>query len=194
MDEISLLASIMDKTDHLIAGVADDQLDRPTPCPDYDVAALIDHIVGWAQAFEAGANCRVFDGDPSQYRAGEAGGDPAGDFRKAAGGIVAAWRDNGIDRKVQMASGGEMEGRMSFDMTLMEYTTHGWDLAVATDQPVPYTEAEAAAVLERAEVTLPAQYRGEGMPFGDIVEVPDHAPAVDRLVAFLGRPPEPTLG
>jgi uncharacterized protein (TIGR03086 family) len=188
MDEISLLASIMDKTGAVIAAAGGDQGSRPTPCPDYDVATLIDHIVGWAQAFEAGANGRVFDGDPTQYRAGD---DPAGDFRAAADGIVAAWRDHGIDRKVRAASGGgEVDGRMAFDMALMEYLTHGWDLAVATDQPVPYTEAEAAAVLARAEVTLPPQYRGEGMPFGDAVDVPDHAPAIDRLVAFLGRSPE----
>ena len=187
MDEISLLSSVMEKTGDVVAAVTDDQRDRPTPCPDYDVAALIDHIVGWVQAFEAGANCREPEGDPSAYRAGD---DPAGEFRAAADGLVAAWRDHGIDRKVRMASGGEIDGRMSFDMTLMEYAVHGWDLAVATGQPVPYTEAEAAAVLERAEVTLPPQYRGEGMPFGDIVAVPDTAPAVDRLVAFLGRRPD----
>jgi uncharacterized protein (TIGR03086 family) len=187
MDEISLLSSVMDKTGDLIAGVGEGRGDGPTPCPDYDVATLVDHIVGWAQAFEAGANGRDFEGDPSAYRAGP---DPAADFRAAADGIVGAWRDHGIDRTVRMASGGDIEGRMAFDMTLMEYSVHGWDLAVATDQPVPFTEAEAAAVLERAEVTLPPQYRGDGMPFGDIVAVPDSAPAVDRLVAFLGRSPD----
>jgi uncharacterized protein (TIGR03086 family) len=188
MDEISLLASVMDKTGDVIAGVGDDQRDRPTPCPDYDVAALIDHMVGWVRAFAAGARGRTLDDgdDPAQYRAGP---DPAAEFRAAAAGIVASWRDEGLDRKVRMASGGEIDGVMSFNMTLMEYLVHGWDLAVATDQPVPYTDGEAAAVLERAEVTLPPQYRGEGMPFGDIVPTPDHAPAVDRLVAFLGREP-----
>lgn len=187
MDEISLLSSVMDKTGDVIAGVTDDRKDRPTPCPDYDVAALIDHIVGWVRAFEAGVHGRPVEGDPSRYRVGP---DPAGEFRAAARSIVASWRDEGIDRKVRMTSGGEIDGRMAFDMTLMEYMAHGWDLAVATGQPVPYTEAEAAAVLERAEVTLPPQYRGEGMSFGEIVPVADHAPAVDRLVAFLGRDPE----
>lgn len=187
MDEISLLSSVMDKSGDVIAGVGDDQRDRPTPCPDYDVAALVDHMVAWVRAFAAGARGQTLEGDPSQYRAGD---DPAGEFRAAADGLVASWRDEGLDRKVRMAGGGgEIDGRMAFDMTLMEYTTHGWDLAVATDQPVPYTEAEAAAVLERAEATLPPQFRGDGMSFGHIVPVPDHAPAVDRLVAFLGRDP-----
>jgi hypothetical protein len=54
---------------------------------------------------------------------------------------------------------------------------------------VPYSEAEAQEVLRRAEGTLPAQYRGGDMPFGEIVPVPDDAPAIDRLVGFMGRDP-----
>jgi uncharacterized protein (TIGR03086 family) len=190
MDEISLLSSVMDKTGGIVAGVGDDQSDRPTPCPDYDVAALVDHIVGWVQAFEAGAHLREFDRDPSAYSADEAGVDPVGDFRTAADSLVAAWREHGVDRQVRGTDGGETDGTMTFNMTLMEYTTHGWDLAVATDQPVPFTEAEAQAVLDRAEATLPARYRGGEMPFGDIVDIPATAPAIDRLVAFMGRHPD----
>jgi len=186
MDEISLLENVMDKCGDIIAGVTDDQRGQPTPCPDYDVAAMIDHIVGWVRVFEAGANGRTLDDDPAQYRAGP---DPTGEFRAAAAGIVASWRDEGLDRKVAMSSGAEIDGVMAFNMTLMEYLVHGWDLAVATGQPVPYTEAEAAAVLERAEVTLPPEYRGEGMSFGHAVPIAGDAPAVDRLVAFLGREP-----
>ncbi|MEA2686905.1 MAG: hypothetical protein QOE93_2100 [Actinomycetota bacterium] len=71
----------------------------------------------------------------------------------------------------------------------MEYLGHGWDLATATDQTHPATEEQAEAALARAEQTLPAQYRGDGMPFGHAVDVPDTAPAIDRLAAFLGRTP-----
>jgi uncharacterized protein (TIGR03086 family) len=186
MDENSLLANVMDKCGDIIAGVTDDQRDQPTPCPDYDVATMIDHIVGWARVFEAGANGRTLDEDPAQYHAGP---DPAAEFRAAAAGIVASWRDEGLDRKVTLTGGAEMDGAMAFNITLMEYTVHGWDLAVATGQPVPYTEAEAAAVIERAQVTLPPEYRGEGMGFGHAVPVADDAPAIDRLVGFLGREP-----
>lgn len=64
-----------------------------------------------------------------------------------------------------------------------------WDLATATGQPVPFGEEEAEEALARAQAALPAQYRGTGMAFGDIVEVPEDAPAVARLMGFMGRTP-----
>lgn len=188
MEEIDLLSGILAKTGDVIDGVTDDQFDRSTPCPDYDVAAMVDHLVGWVQAFEAGANGRTYDGDPAAYQADD---DPAGRFRAAADGLVAGWREHGMDRTVAMTGGDGQPAEMVFNMTLMEYLTHGWDLAVATGQPVPFTDDEAEQVLARAQATLPPQYRGEGMPFGDIVAVPDEAPAIDRMVGFMGRQPQP---
>jgi uncharacterized protein (TIGR03086 family) len=149
------------------------------------VRALVNHMVGWIQVFDAGCNGRHFEGDASTY---ECGSDPAGEFRQAADGLVAGWQKYGLDRQVRVTSG-ESPGPMVFNMTVMEYLTHGWDLATATGQPIPFRDQEAADVLARAEVTLPPEYRGDGMPFGNIVPVGEDAPAVDRLVAFLGRCP-----
>ena len=78
-------------------------------------------------------------------------------------------------------------GAAVLGMTLMEYVTHGWDLATATGQPVPFTDDELGTTLERAKANLPDQYRGEGMPFAAAVDVPADAPVLDRLVAFMGR-------
>lgn len=185
MDDIDLLQRVLDKTAAIIEAVTPDEYDRPTPCPDYDVGALLNHMTGWVRSFAAGAAGSHFEGDPAAHVAGD---DPAGEFRAAAAQIVAGWRANGLDRDVGMM-GRDVPGRMVLDMTVMEYMTHGWDLATATRQPVPYSEEEATQALERAQGTLPEQYRGEGRPFGLVVEVPDTAPAIDRFVGFLGRDP-----
>lgn len=183
MTQIELLESVLAKTGDVVAGVSEDQLELPTPCTDYDVARLRNHIVGWAQVFAAGSAEEVFEGDPAAY---EAGDDPAGDFRHAAARIVRGWREHGFDRPVRLGFG-ESPAPMVFNMTLMEYLTHGWDLATATSQPVPYTDEEAAEVLARAEETLPDEYRGSA--FGPPVVIHADAPAIDRLVAFMGRRP-----
>ena len=69
----------------LIAAVTDDQRSRPTPCPEYDVQTLVNHIVGWVRVFDAGAHGRSVGGDPAKYQVGS---DPAGEFRAAADSIV----------------------------------------------------------------------------------------------------------
>ncbi|MGZ4680968.1 MAG: TIGR03086 family metal-binding protein [Acidimicrobiales bacterium] len=186
MDDIELLSGVLTKTGDLIEGVRPDQRSRPTPCPDYDVDALLDHIVGWVQVFEAGSDGRQFEGDPSAFHVGD---DPAAEFRASASKLTASWREHGLDREVAISSGNKMPGAMVFNMTVMEYLAHGWDLAVATGQPVPYTEQEAADALVRARATLPPEYQGEGMAFGAVVEVDDDAPAIDRFIGFMGRQP-----
>ncbi len=136
--------------------------------------------------FEAGSEGHTFEGDPSEYHIDD---DPAAQFRSSADALIASWGEHGLDRDVAISSGAKMPGQMVFNMTVMEYLAHGWDLATATDQPVPYTDEEAADVLARAKVTLPPEYQGEGQAFGAVVEVPDDASAVDRFMGFVGRRP-----
>lgn len=183
MTEIEILRQVLRKTGDVVDGVRPDQAHLPTPCPDYDVEALTDHIAGWAQVFAAGCNGDPMPEDPGGYHGD---GHAAADFRAAADRIVAGWSANGLDRSVPISSG-EMPGELVFNMTMMEYLAHGWDLAVATGQPVPYTEAEAAETLERARRTLPPEYQGEGQAFGAVIPIAEDAPALDRLLGFLGR-------
>ncbi|MGP4043255.1 TIGR03086 family metal-binding protein [Streptomyces sp. 2A115] len=186
MERVELLTGVLAKTGDLIEGVEAGQLGLPTPCEEYDVETLVNHLVGWLLLFEARCNGRPYDADPASHRSGP---DPAAEFRAAAAGLVAGWAKYGFEREVAVTGGSKLPGEMVFNMTVMEFLTHGWDLAKATGQPIPFTEEEAAETLARAEVTLPPQYRGEGMSFGHIVPVDENAPAVDRLVAFLGRHP-----
>lgn len=185
MDKIELLSGVLTKTGDLIAGVPAGAGGNPTPCPDFDVDALVHHLVGGMQFFEAAAHGRKAEFDASAV---EVGDEPAAQFRAMADSVVAGWREHGFDRQVALM-GDPQPAEMVFNMTVMEHLTHGWDLAVGSGQPVPYTEAEATEVLARAEGTLPPQYRGGDMPFGEIVPVPDDAPAVDRLAGFMGRQP-----
>ncbi len=183
MSDIDVLESVLAKDEALIAAVRPDQLGAPTPCPDYEVRDLLNHIVGWLQVFDASANERSYSGDPAAY----VSDDPLTDFRTSATSLVAGWRSGGVDRTVQM-TGGDLPAQMVLSMALMEYLAHGSDLAAATGQTVPFSDAELAVGLERAQVTLPDQYRGDGKPFGKIIDVPESAPVLDRFRGFLGRP------
>lgn len=186
MEEFDLLDAVLGKTADVVDAVDVSTWGDPTPCSDYTVKDLLAHMVGWSASFAATAEGHTSDADPSAYQASEAS---AAEFRRAVERIVAGWRNNGLDRQLSLVGAGELPGRMVFEMTLMEYLAHGWDLAKATGQEMPYTAEEAQAVLDLAQKNLPAQYRGEDKPFGEIVDVPVDAPPLDRFAGFMGRMP-----
>ncbi len=180
MTDIDLLESVVAKNTRLLENVTPDQHGNPTLCPEYDVKALADHLAGWARGFADGANEVESTIDPSAYTTD----DPAGDYAKAADDLVRGWREGGMDREVRFGRNPMPAGPV-LNMTLMEEVTHGIDLALATGQDVPFTDDELSAVLDRAKATLPDEMRGTA--FGPRVDVPDDAPALDKLLGFMGR-------
>lgn len=182
MLDVEVLESVLAKDVELLAAVRSEQLAAPTPCPEYDVQALVNHMLEWLPVFAAAATGRAGDGDPAAF----AGTDPVAAFRTAAAELVGGWRSGGVDRGVRL-TGAELPGQMVLAMTLMEYVTHGCDLASATGQVVPFSDDELMVTLERASVTLPDQYRGDGKPFGPVVDIPQDAPVLNRLLGFMGR-------
>lgn len=181
-DDVEVLENVLKKDSALLAGVRAEQLSAPTPCAEYDVRALVNHIVGGLQMFAATVNGRSFDGDPASFEST----DPVADCQAAADELVSRWQVGGIDRTISLM-GLELPAQLVLTMTLVEYVTHGCDLALATDQAVPFSEAELALTLERAQASVPEEYRGEGKPFGPAIDVAPDAPVLDRLFGFMGR-------
>lgn len=169
------MESVLDETEGAIASVAPGQEALPTPCPDFDVADMVNHLVGWASSFAARLTGGPVTGDPNEYRAGVS---PATEFHQATQSILAAYRE-----------GGEQSQKLPIGFLLMEFLVHGWDLAAATGSSVTFKPAAADLALATGRQMLQPEYRGPGKTFGDEVAVSDSAGAVDRLVAFLGRDP-----
>jgi len=184
MGDITVLEGVLAKDTALLRAARPEQLGAPTPCSEYDVQALMNHMVGSIQFFAAGANERTSNGDFTAVTSD----DPGTDFHAAAADMINGWRTGGVERTIRLAIG-ELPAQLVLDMAIMEFVTHGCDLAKATGQPVPFSEAELTLTLQRAHATLPEHFRGEGKAFGHLVEVSPDAPAVDRLLAFMGRQP-----
>ncbi|MEO8330065.1 MAG: TIGR03086 family metal-binding protein, partial [Candidatus Nanopelagicales bacterium] len=145
------------------------------PCPDFQVADLVNHLAGWANSFAAKSTGDESPTDPNKYQAGDS---PAAEFRESAQTIVDSYRkpDGSSDQP-------------PIGLLLMEFLTHGWDLAVATDQPVNFSTEAADVALANGQQMLQPEYRGDGKSFGQMEPIPDTAGSVDKLVAFLGRSP-----
>ena len=72
---------------------------------------------------------------------------------------------------------------------MSEITTHTWDLACATGQRPAFDDGVVGLSLATMQIALPPEMRGGEVPFAAPVPVADDAPAIDRLVAWVGRRP-----
>lgn len=169
MSDIDLLGSVLTKDRALLEGIRPEHLDRPTPCAGFDVAALRDYVLQMGAMF-----------------ARAAGGDAGDSFSANADEMVRGWREQGTERTVTVRRG-EVPGEMALGMSLIEFVTHGCDLADATGQDVPFTDAELSRALELAQASLTEEFRGPGKAFGPVVDVPGSAALADRLRGFMGR-------
>ncbi len=168
--------------------------DRPTPCQDYDVAALRHHVLGWLQFFAAALSDPEGVGerlDPETWVLRSEIESPAAIVERARAEIVAAI-DAGVAERLVAMSQARMAGDGVLAMALGEYLVHGWDLAVATGRDwVPTGDDEAVEVaLAFLEGTVAPEYRGPDSGFfDDEVEAPAGASAFVRLLCFAGRQP-----
>lgn len=168
----------------LAAGVRPDQLDARTPCSDFDVEALLEHLFGVADRLVAMGAGRPADSVPPSVAALPA--DVVGTYRARIEEGRRAWTDPVSLGRLVEAPFGRVPGAVVLGVYLAENLTHGWDLATATGQDPeadPALVAPAYATMQRA---LPAQGR-EGFPFALPVEPAADAGATERLANWLGR-------
>ncbi|HZD66675.1 MAG TPA: TIGR03086 family metal-binding protein [Acidimicrobiales bacterium] len=169
------------------------QLELATPCPAFDVAALVDHLVGAGERAVALGRGETPTGEDFPHVALAEAPDH---LRRAGRDAAAAWADDGrLAATITMPWGESYTGSDLVDMYLAELATHAWDLATATNQHLGDEEL-AATALEAARAIVRPEYRnlaGEGSPFGSEVEAPAGATAWERLAAFMGRPPRRVL-
>jgi uncharacterized protein (TIGR03086 family) len=186
-----LIEPVLENLAAVMENVQPQQFSGPTPCADFDVAALRNHIVGWATFFAAAFNDpegSTERPDPKQIVAPDDPHEAAEVLRAASGRIAEAVNQDVADRSVKMVQS-SMPGDSMLRLALWEYVAHGDDLARSTGQPWDPPLAAVESVLELGSTMLTDDYRGPGKDFDVVVPVPDNAPPLDRLLGFCGRDP-----
>lgn len=167
----------------VLAAVSSDQLTQSTPCASWDVAALINHMVG-AQYFFTSAVTGEAPGEAPDFAAG----DYLAAFDEATAKCVGAFQADGVMGQTLKTPLGEFPAPAFMGLAITDTLTHAWDLAKATGQGTDLAPELAAGVLAQAKASIPDTYRGpEGAPFGSQKEAPEGATNADQLAAFLGR-------
>ena len=175
----------------LVLGTRDDQLTDPTPCADYTVGDLVHHIGGLTLAFTGAAHKQPVPGS-------ENGG--TGDASQLEPGwrlviardlelLAESWRNPAAYEGTTMAGPIELPGSDAAAVALNEVVVHGWDLAVATGQQYAADPISIQICTGFARAfSTPETADQRGAAFGPVIEVPDQAPDLDRLLGLMGRP------
>lgn len=177
------LEQAITSTRGVLAGVSANQLDGPTPCAQWKVSDLINHIVGAQHFFTAGVTGQPPSGDEDF-----ASGDYLGAFDAGAKACVAAFSADGVMEKMLTLPFGLMPGAGFVGLAATDTFTHGWDLAKATGQDTALAPELATQLLAGARQMIQPAFRSEeGTVFGPEQEAPAGASDADQLAAFLGR-------
>lgn len=168
---------------NVIANVDQSQLASPTPCASWDVAALINHMVGGQNFFAAAVK-----GQPPSGESDAAAGDFKSAFAAASADCVGAFQALDDMNQIVKAPFGDMPAQAFMGLAMTDTFQHAWDLAKATGQDTDLAPGMAEMILAASRQNIQENFRGpEGAPFGTEQACADDSPAADRLAAFLGR-------
>jgi uncharacterized protein (TIGR03086 family) len=177
---LAAFARVQDTVRTLVHATAPGDFGLPTPCEDWTVRDLLDHLV-WEHLIWGG----LAQGAPPTdgHTADHLGDDHVAAFETAAAGARDAFRQPGLLER----SFGPAPGRRVVEQLLIELLVHGWDLATALGRDRDLEPRIARAALPVVREIHGALPRTGGGSFAPARPVPEQAPALDRVAAFLGR-------
>src|SRR3954453_8089108 len=96
-DTVELLERTTTAAGRVVAGVKPDQLDDPTPCTEWTVRDLLNHMVGTAEMFAGAAVGEKSSSNPFGAPDHVIGDDPQAAYDNARTRLIANWRQRGLD-------------------------------------------------------------------------------------------------
>jgi len=179
-DPVELYRATTDRAIALLDAVRNDQLGSPTPCSEWAVQQLIDHLVGGTEYLLSAAEGRdpvpLTDATAADYRAG------------VTNVLVALKVPGAIEKSCTSPLGFEWPVSAAVAGTFMDVLIHTWDLARATGQDEKLDPALVDACTAMFLPDMPEHGRAAGI-IGPAVEVGEDVSPQDRLLAAMGRRP-----
>ena len=182
--QASYLAAL-DSTQHIVETIADDAWSRPTPCDEWDVRDVVNHLV-----YENLWAVDLFNGKKIE-EVGEAHeGDLLGDqpierYVETTGAIRAVIEQPDSMQRICHISSGPVPGSEYASQLFLDTLIHGWDIAVGSGQrgDLPPDLVETCMPLAEALRSM----IGDSGPFASALQHDDDANRQDVLLAILGR-------
>jgi uncharacterized protein (TIGR03086 family) len=150
-DELASAEATLRVLQQAVHGIATDDLAKPTPCREFDVAALTDHLLNSITSIGsvAGAESPRRDPADSVERQLIAAARPALD----------AWHRRGLDGTVPFGPA-EAPAAVMAGILSLEFLVHAWDYATAIGRPIRAPESLSQYVIGLAERVITPATRG----------------------------------
>ncbi|MCZ0952107.1 MAG: TIGR03086 family metal-binding protein [Chloroflexota bacterium] len=192
-DPVAQLERVTRRTKEVASGVTQAQATDATPCSQWSVLDLFNHLIG---GLEFTAGC--ITGSVPDIRPNEAESSYQGETDVAV--LIRAYHA-AVDRALELAAGpgalertamtpfGEMPVARIMMGTVMDQLVHCWDLARATGQD---TTLNSEMVEFAYGMLVSGGFADMGRQAGFVgpeVAVPDSASMQDRMIAYMGRQP-----
>ncbi|CAM3308990.1 TIGR03086 family protein [Mycobacterium intermedium] len=180
-DELRSAEATLGVLQQVVHTVAADDLTKQTPCTEFDVSGLTEHLLNSITTLGGmvDADFSLLPDDTESVERRIIG---------AARPALDAWHRHGLQGEVSLGQGA-MPANVAVAVFSLEFLVHAWDYAVSVGRQVDAPDSLSEYVLGLAHTLIkPAQRGAAG--FDPPVSVADDAPVLDRLVAFTGRNPD----
>jgi uncharacterized protein (TIGR03086 family) len=125
---LDALDQVYANANRLVGGIGGKQWDLPTPCTEWNVRQLVNHMAGTSKVCHAAATRESMSSGDDHL-----GDDPVGAFVAAAHETQRAWRQEGaIEGEVSVPA--QMPAVAALAVNILDIGVHAWDLAIATGQ------------------------------------------------------------
>lgn len=183
-DRGKLYTHALDATKAFVAGIRPDQLDAPTPCAEWNVKQLMNHVIYGTIFIEDMFDGKTVEEVGSKYDGDLVGTDPSAAYNAAAESAKAALARPGAMEQTCHLRRGDVVGAAYATSMFTDVLIHGWDVAMATGQD---TRLDPELVEAAYAIMLPRKGQLPEAAFGTDQGIADSADLQTRLLGVLGR-------
>lgn len=158
-------------------------LEARTPCPEYSVADMLDHIMMVVRRVAVIGNGGHF----SEVQQESLGSGWSAAYQATAHDIMEAWTDPAKLEQMFEVPWGQFPGAPVLIAYTGELAVHGWDLSQATGVPFVVEDDLLQGALFGAKFIPAGGRESEEVPFGPVVDPGPDASVLDQLAGWMGR-------
>ncbi len=191
-DPVDLYQRAITRAKEVVAHIRQDQIDSPTPCTEWNVHAVINHLIGGAELTTAGLLGNAFEFAPgtaeSSYIAETYADKLSKAYQVESDAVLAAAGQSGALERVVPTIFGDMSMSQFLMAIATDQLVHTWDLAKATGQDATLDPTLVAVVYPMLKSGFGEMGRQGGF-IGPEVPVSDSAGLQEKMLGYMGRQP-----